>query len=98
MASERSNLISHKRIDTSEDSSAILLPQEVLDQLGINAGDEVDLSVVDRTLILRPLDEVERARKIEDAINTVFERRKSAYEQLAKGAAVAEVFIELNGG
>jgi AbrB family looped-hinge helix DNA binding protein len=77
--------MSRKRIDTSEDSSAILLPQEVLDQLGINAGDEVDLSVVDGTLILRPLEDLERARKIEDATNTVFERRKSAYEQLAKG-------------
>ena len=77
--------MSRKRIDTSKDSAAILLPQEVLDQLGINAGDEVDLSVVDGTLILRPLDEVERARKIEKATDTVFERRKSAYEQLAKG-------------
>ena len=77
--------MSRKRIDTSEDSASILLPQEVLDQLGINAGDEVDLSVVDRTLILRPLDEAERARKIEDITGTIFERRKSAYEQLAKG-------------
>jgi antitoxin component of MazEF toxin-antitoxin module len=77
--------MSRKRIATSEDSAAILLPQEVLDQLGITAGDEVDLSVVDRTLILRPLGEAERARKIEDATSTVFERRKSAYEQLAKG-------------
>ena len=74
-----------KRIDTSEDSAAILLPQEVLDELGINAGDEVDLSVVDGTLILRPLEETERARKIDEATNTVFERRKSAYVQLAKG-------------
>jgi antitoxin component of MazEF toxin-antitoxin module len=85
MNSERSNLMSRKRIDTSKDSAAILLPQEMLDQLGINAGDEVDISVVDGTLILRPLEEVERPRKIEDATNTVFERRKDAYEQLAKG-------------
>ena len=77
--------MSRKRIEPSNDSAAILLPQEVLDQLGISAGDEVDLSVVDGTLILRPLEEVERARKIEDATNTVFERRKGAYEQLAKG-------------
>jgi AbrB family looped-hinge helix DNA binding protein len=85
MKSERSDLMSRKRIDTSKDSTAILLPQEVLDQLGINAGDEVDLSVVDGTLILRPLEEVERERKIEDTTNTVFERRRSAYEQLARG-------------
>ena len=77
--------MSRKRIDVSKDSTAIILPQDVLDQLGINAGDEVDMSVVDGTLILRPLDEVERAHRIEEATDTVFERRKSAYEQLAKG-------------
>ena len=32
------------------------------------------------------LDEDERARKIEAAAESVFERRKSAYEELAKGA------------
>jgi AbrB family looped-hinge helix DNA binding protein len=85
MKTERSHLMSRKRIDTSKDSAAILLPQEVLDQLGINPGDEVDLSVVDGTLVLRPLEDVDRARKLEEATSNVFERRKSAYEQLAKG-------------
>jgi antitoxin component of MazEF toxin-antitoxin module len=77
--------MSRKRIDTSKDSTAILLPQEVLDQLGVNAGDEVDLAVIDRTLILRPLAEAERALKVEAATEAIFERRKGAYEQLAKG-------------
>jgi len=77
--------MTRKRIAMSEDSAAILLPQEMLDQLGVNAGDEVDLSVVDRTLIVRSLDEAERARKIENAITDIFKRRSSAYEQLAKG-------------
>lgn len=35
--------------------------------------------------IVRPLDEAERARKIGAATEAVFERRKSAYEELAKG-------------
>ncbi|MEW6131279.1 MAG: AbrB/MazE/SpoVT family DNA-binding domain-containing protein [Acidobacteriota bacterium] len=77
--------MSRKRIETSKDLAAILLPQEVLDQLGIKAGDEVDLAIIDRTLILRPLEEAERVLKIEQVTDTVFERRKSAYEQLAKG-------------
>ena len=77
--------MSRKRIDTSKDSAAVLLPQDILDQLGINAGDEVDLSVVDGTLILRPLEEAERLLRIEAATDAVFERRKSAYEELAKG-------------
>lgn len=33
-----------------------------------------------------PLDEESRARKLEAAADSVFARRKSAYEELAKGA------------
>ncbi|HVF87653.1 MAG TPA: hypothetical protein VM866_08675 [Pyrinomonadaceae bacterium] len=78
--------MSRRRITTAEDSAALLLPQEILDEIGISIGDEVDVSVVNRTLILRSLDEAERARKIDAATDAVFERRRSAYEELAKGA------------
>lgn len=77
--------MSRKRITASEDSATLLLPQEMLDVLGVGDGDEVDVSVTGRTVILRPLDEAERAQKIEEATRSVFERRKSAYEELAKG-------------
>ncbi|MGI8654066.1 MAG: AbrB/MazE/SpoVT family DNA-binding domain-containing protein [Pyrinomonadaceae bacterium] len=78
--------MSRKRIMAAGDSSTVVLPKEVLDMMGVKAGDEIDLSVVDRTLIVRSLDEVERARKINDITDAVFERRKSAYEELAKGS------------
>lgn len=78
--------MSRKKITAAGNSASLELPQEILDELGVAVGDEVDLSVVDRTLILRPLDEVERARKIEAATTATFERRQSAYEELAKGA------------
>lgn len=78
--------MTRKRIIASENPTTLLLPQEILDVMGVGDGDEVDVSVVNRTLILRPLDEVERAQKIEAATETVFERRQSAYEELAKGA------------
>jgi len=77
--------MSRKRITVSENSGNLPLPQELLDAMGIGDGDEVDVSVVDRTVILRPLDDAERARTIEDVTKSVFERRKSAYEELAKG-------------
>jgi len=76
--------MSRKRIATSQDSAAILLPQEVLDAMGVLEGDEVDVSISDRTLIMRPLD-AKRARTIEDATNAVFERRSDAYKKLAEG-------------
>lgn len=77
--------MSRRRITTAEDSAALLLPQEMLDEMGISIGDEVDVSVVNRTLILRSLDEAERARKIGAATDAVFVRRRSAYEKLAEG-------------
>ena len=77
--------MSRKRITASENPTTLLLPQELLDTLGVDDGDEIDVSVVDRTLILRPLDEAERAQKIETATKSVFDRRKTAYEELAKG-------------
>ena len=52
--------------------------------MGVREGDEVDVSVSDGTLIMRPLN-AERARKIEDATSAVFERRGAAYKKLAEG-------------
>lgn len=74
-----------KLIATSGDSAAILLPKEILDEMGIREGEEVDVSVSDRTLIMRPLDKAERAGKIEEATSAVFERRGPAYKKLAEG-------------
>ncbi len=53
--------MSRKRITASENPATLLLPQEILDLMGIGDGDEVDVSVIERTLILRPLDEAARA-------------------------------------
>ena len=78
--------MSRKRITVSENPATLLLPQEILDKMGLVDGDEVDVSVVDRTLILMPLDEVERAQKLGTVTKSVLERRKRAYQELAKGA------------
>jgi virulence-associated protein VagC len=48
-------------------------------------GDELDIEVVDRKLILRPLNEVEREQKLKSTTEAIFERRKSAYQRLAEG-------------
>jgi hypothetical protein len=53
--------------------------------LGLKVGDEVDISLVEKTLILRSLDEAKRAGRIENTTTLIIERRKSAYEELAKG-------------
>ena len=76
--------MSRKRIAMSQDPAEILLPQEVLEEMGVSEGDEVDISVSDLTLVVHPLN-TERAREIEDATGSVFERRGPAYRKLAEG-------------
>ena len=73
-----------KIITTAGESAAILLPKEYLEKMGIDVGDEIDMSIKGRTLILRPLDNSERTQKIDAVTKRVFKRRKSAYEKLAK--------------
>jgi antitoxin component of MazEF toxin-antitoxin module len=78
--------MSHERIIAVGESAALILPKDVLDKLGIAVGDEVELSLIDRTLIVQPLAEADRAQKLEEVLKTVFERRQSAYARLAQGA------------
>jgi antitoxin component of MazEF toxin-antitoxin module len=68
-------------------SAALPLPgaKDVLDKLGIAIGDEVELSLIDRTLMLQPLDEAARGQQLAAITNIVFARRQSAYTQLAQG-------------
>ena len=77
--------MSRERITTVGESAALLLPKEVLDKLGIAIGDEVELSLIDRTLMLQPLDEADRAQQLGAITQAVFARRQHAYTQLAQG-------------
>ncbi len=77
--------MSRERITAIGESAALLLPKEVLDKLGITIGDEVELSLIDRTLLLQPLDEANRAQQLAAITQTVFARRQRAYTQLTQG-------------
>ena len=56
--------MSHERIIAVGESAALILPKDVLDKLGIAVGEEVELSLIDRTLIVQPLAEADRAQKL----------------------------------
>jgi len=77
--------MSRERITAIGESAAVLLPKEVLDKLGIAIGDEVELSLIDRTLMLQPLDEANRAQQLVAITKGVFARRQRAYTELAQG-------------
>jgi len=76
--------MSRERITAVGESAALLLPQEVLDKLGISIGDEVELSLMDRTLMLQPLDEANRAQQLAAITKSVLARRQRAYTELAR--------------
>jgi antitoxin component of MazEF toxin-antitoxin module len=77
--------VSRSRITTSGDAAAVLLPGELLEELGLKVGDEVEVVVIEGTLVLRRTDEEERSRRVEESTQSVLQRRKSAFEELAKG-------------
>jgi antitoxin component of MazEF toxin-antitoxin module len=78
-------MMSRERITAVGESAVLLLPKEVLDKLGIAIGDEVELSLIDRTLMLQPLDEANRTQQLAALTRAVFARRQRAYTQLAQG-------------
>ena len=60
------------------------MPREFLAQMGVKVGDEVELTMIDRTLIARPIEQVARDEKVKAAIDDVFRRRRSALKRLAE--------------
>jgi antitoxin component of MazEF toxin-antitoxin module len=79
-----------KRITKVGNSGAIVLPPDLLMQLSIEVGDEVEISVIDRALVLRSVG-VAHDRKVERAVDDVCDRRKSLFTQLAAGAKIPPV-------
>ncbi len=68
-------------------SAALLLTEEMMKLLAIHIGDEVEIRREDRNIIIQASDEILRQQKLKKVTNDVFERRKSAYQKLAKGVS-----------
>jgi antitoxin component of MazEF toxin-antitoxin module len=79
--------MSRQKITTIDNVPALILPLELIEQIGIEIGDEVDLAVVDNTLVLRSLADLDRANKIAEITQSLIERRRVVYERLAEGAS-----------
>ncbi|MBW3623346.1 MAG: hypothetical protein KY468_08050 [Armatimonadetes bacterium] len=70
------------KITALGESVALLLPDDVLKSTGFQIGDEIDITVSDGAVILRPVHE-ERREKLEAVIDDVLARRRDAYQRLA---------------
>ena len=69
---------------TIGNSPAVIMPREFLARMGIKVGDEVELTMEDRTLVVRPVPQIVRDDKVKAAVDSVFRRRRSALMRLAK--------------
>ncbi len=74
-----------KKITQLGNSAAIVLPKDILALMNIGIGDEVELTMMDKTLVVKSISEKERQEIIKNAADKVFLRRKSMLEHLAKG-------------
>jgi antitoxin component of MazEF toxin-antitoxin module len=78
-------LILRKRITTVGNSAAIVLSRDLLKLMNLDIGDEVEISVVDRVLVLRSVADAARVEKVSAAVDDVFKRRKKLLTRLAAG-------------
>lgn len=69
----------------SENSIAVIFPAEELENLGISAGDEIEVTKTGNTLVLRSVEEAEKSQKIQAATEKVFNRWDKVFVELAKG-------------
>ncbi len=75
-----------KKIATIGNSAALVLSKDMLALMGVEVGDEVEISMVDQLMVVRPVPTAAKKRKTEKAIDEVFRRRHELFKRLAAGA------------
>ena len=75
----------NEQVFTLGEPAELVISQDILKQIGVGAGDKIEIAISERALIVRPLEEAERARKIAAATRDIFDRRRDAYLKLAEG-------------
>lgn len=83
-----------KKVTAVGNSAAIVLSRDLLQLLGLEVGQEVELSVIDRTLVVRSAQEAERVELVRQAADRVFKRRRGLLTRLAEGAGAGGVSTE----
>ncbi len=73
-----------RRITTAGNSAALVLSQDVIGLMGVRVGDEVEVSLIDRTLVVRPIEEQDRDERVAAAIDEVFRTRGALLGRLAR--------------
>jgi antitoxin component of MazEF toxin-antitoxin module len=78
--------MANEQILTLNDPAGLLITPEILQQIGVDQGDKIELTVTDRKLVLRSLDDAEKEAKMDETMRSLMEQRSGLYERLAEGA------------
>jgi antitoxin component of MazEF toxin-antitoxin module len=78
--------MANQRVMTLEDPAGLLITTDLLEQIGVSAGDKVEIKITGRALTVRPLAEAEQEKVMDEAMESLMERRQKLYERLAEGA------------
>ncbi|HMV49904.1 MAG TPA: hypothetical protein PLD20_15035 [Blastocatellia bacterium] len=74
-----------EHVITLSDSAELVLNKAILQQIGVGSGDKVEVKVSNGTLTVRSVEAADRARKIAELTREIFDDRRDAYLELAKG-------------
>ena len=74
-----------KKITQLGNSAAIVLPKDILAMMNIGIGDEVELSMNEKSLVVKPISEKARQELFQSSLIQVMVERKELLERLAKG-------------
>jgi antitoxin component of MazEF toxin-antitoxin module len=78
--------MTNRHVLTLENPAGLLITADLLEQIGVSAGDKVEIKITDRAITVRPLAETEQEKVMDEAMESLMERRKNLYERLAEGA------------
>jgi antitoxin component of MazEF toxin-antitoxin module len=77
--------MTRQTITTVNNLPALILSADILDQLGVSIGEEVDITLVEQTLVMRSSAVAQREQRVEALIQSLLERRSQVYAALAEG-------------
>jgi antitoxin component of MazEF toxin-antitoxin module len=73
-----------KRLTRTGNSVAIVLDKAVLDAVGVDAGSEVELSTNGDVIVITPVRESRRRRKLEKILDELDEQYAGVFRRLAE--------------
>lgn len=74
------------QIVTISETATFTLTPELLQQIGVGAGDQIEIALSDRLLTVRPVTEPDdEATRLEKMMDSIMDRHDNVFRRLAEG-------------